>query len=176
MLRKEWKARRNATKNREEKSRKIIENLLSHPMVQQAKTVFLYLSMGSEVETIALAKELLLLGKRVAVPVCDTETHTMEAAEIKCLNDLTVGAYGLAEPREKKIVPKEEIDLVLVPGLAFDEDGYRLGYGGGYYDRYLEDFSGVSIGLCYEECRTDRLPRGEYDKKVDLVVTEKKEG
>ena len=171
-LRREWKARRDAIAEREEKSRKIAENLLFLPVLQTAKTIFLYLSMGSEVETITLAKELLFMGKRIAVPVCDRKTHTMEAVEITDMKELQSGTYGILEPQNGKVLSKSEIDLILVPGLAFDEDGYRLGYGGGYYDRYLENFSGTSIGLCFDACMTDRLPCGEYDKKVDLVVTE----
>ena len=171
-LRREWKARRNGISKKEEKSRKIAENLLSLPAMEQAKMVFLYLSVGSEAETITLAKELLFKGKRIAVPVCDRKTHTMAAAEITDVAQVTVGAYGLSEPKEKKIISKEEIDLILVPGLAFDKAGYRLGYGGGYYDRYLDGFAGISIGLCFEECLTDRLPQGKYDKPVDLVITE----
>ncbi len=171
-LRKEWKLRRSEIKDREEKSRKIAENLLALPAIQKAKTVFLYLSAGSEAETLSLTKELLRMGKRVAVPVCDTKTHEMVAAEIKDLAEVTAGAYGLLEPKEVKAILKEEVDVVLVPGLAFDKDGYRLGYGGGYYDRYLADFSGKSIGLCFAECFADCLPKEEYDKPVDLVITE----
>ncbi len=173
-LRRGWKGRRAEIPDREGKSREIGKQILGLPKVMDAKTVFAYLSFGSEVETHGLIKELLSMGKRVAIPVCDPQTHTMEAVEIGDITSLKPSTYGILEPDSTaKRVPKKEVDIVIVPGLAFDKERFRLGYGGGYYDRYLEGFAGTSIGICFQDCLTDRLPRGEYDKPTDMVMTEK---
>ncbi len=174
VLRREWKSRRAEILGREEKSREITGRLLRLPEILAAGTVFVYLSFGSEVDTLSLTAELLSMGKRIAVPVCDPQTHTMEAVEIGDITSLKPSTYGILEPDSTaKRVPKKEVDIVMVPGLAFDQEGYRLGYGGGYYDKYLEEFAGISIGVCFRECLADRLPRENYDKPVDRIMTEK---
>ncbi len=171
-LRRHFKKIRESLSEKPEKSRRIQEKLLINPAILQANSVFLYLSIGSEVETLALMKELLSLGKRVAVPLCDKETKTMVAVEVAETRSLRPGTYGIWEPDpDSPVLPKEEIDVVLVPGLAFDKEGYRLGYGGGYYDKFLADFSGRTIGLAFSESVTDTLPREEFDLPVDEVIT-----
>lgn len=172
-LRRRWKAVRDGIAEKEEKSQKIREKILRHSAVLDAKRVFLYLSMGSEVETLQLAKELKKQGKQIAVPRCDRETRTMEAVEVADLTELKAGAYGILEPnQDAKVFSKEEIDVVLVPGLAFDSAGYRLGYGGGYYDKYLAGFSGAVLGLAFRDCIAEKLPRDEFDRPVEEVITE----
>ena len=81
--------------------------------------------------------------------------------------------YGMLEPGEGcPLVPQEEIELILVPGLCFDRLGYRLGQGGGYYDRYLAGYGGTTVGLCRREVLQERVPREEHDRQVDLLVTD----
>ncbi len=146
---------------------------MTYSAILEAKTVFLYLSFGSEVETLALTKKLLALGKEIAVPRCDPQTKTMTAVRLTDFQQLRPGSYGILEPApDAPVISKEEIDLCLVPGLAFDQEGYRLGYGGGYYDKFLKDFSGKKLGLAFLECLTDRLPREEFDLPVDAVITD----
>ena len=139
---------------------------------RRAKTVFAYLSFGSEVQTHDLIQELLRRDVRVAVPCCDTKTHTMQAICMNGFEDLTEDAYGILTPKNGKVLLPEEIDLVFVPALAFDEKGYRLGYGGGYYDRFLGTFQGVSAGLAFSACCVKELPRDCYDLPVSCVLTE----
>ena len=173
MLRQAWRTLRKEIPRRHEKSRRIWEKVLEHPAVVEAKTVFLYLSFGTEVETLPLADELVKRGKRVAVPLCDTKTHAMKAVLLPAMENLKAGSYGILEPEsDARVISKEEIDVILVPALAFDREGYRLGYGGGYYDKFLESFSGRAIGLAFSDCITDKLPREAFDKPVDEVVTE----
>ncbi len=172
-LRRKWREIRNGISHRAEKSRQICEKVCKHSAIAEANTVFVYLSFGSEVETMELVKQLLAMGKRVGVPKCDTKHRTMAAAEITELTGLIPNSYGILEPtKDAPILSKGEIDAVLVPALAFDEDGFRLGYGGGYYDKYLADYSGVTLGIAFADCVTNRLPRGEFDRPVDEVLTE----
>ena len=171
-LRRHFKELRAAIPDQSEKSRIIQEKVLTYSAIKQANSVFLYLSFGSEVETLFLAKELLAMGKRVAVPRCNPKTRTMVAVEIQDLAQLRTGAYGILEPDHHGTeIPKTELDVVLVPALAFDRDGFRLGYGGGYYDKFLADFSGKTIGLAFSDCVVDRLPRETFDLPVDTIIT-----
>lgn len=157
---------------RQEKSQKIAQAVLAHPLLAQAGTVFLYLSVGSEPDTRALAAALLRQGKRVAVPLCGEAPGVMTAAALTLKTRLRPGAFGIPEPEEPVPVPKAAVDLILVPGLAFDRAGFRLGYGGGYYDRYLADWPGPSLGLAFSDCVTARLPREPLDRPVTQLITE----
>ncbi len=150
----------------------ICRKALSLVRTLHARSVFVYLSMGSEVETHNLIQTLLQQGVTVSVPSCNTLKHTMDA--VRFSDDLIPDSYGILTPRSKEVLPPSAIDLVLVPALAFDREGYRLGYGGGYYDRYLKHFTNPTAGLGYSVCMTDRLPRGNYDCKVSMVLTEER--
>lgn len=178
-LRRKWSALRDSISDRTEKSAEICRRLLAISEVREAKTILIYLSFRSEPDTHALLQKLLETEKRVAVPLCNPKTHTLCGVVIESFTDLKPGHYGILEPNREKlstggftILSKDEVDLVLVPGLAFDREGFRLGYGGGYYDRYLRDFSGSSIGVAFSECITETLPRTIYDIPVNRVVTE----
>lgn len=175
-LRRYWGSLRNEIPAgiRRDKSAKIADKILSDSMVAESEIIFSYVSCKSEPCTHLLIKELLFMGKRIAVPLCDLNSHTMQAVEIHDFGGLTRGAYGILEPPadNKSLIQKSEIQLILVPALAFDREGYRLGYGGGFYDRYLEDFGGRSIGLAFSECIADSLPHMEHDKPVDFVLTD----
>ncbi len=172
-LRREWKAVREEIPHRAEKNQRIQEKFLTHSAIKQAKSVFLYLSFGSEVDTIPLFEELLGRGIRVSVPRCHRSTKEMEAVEITDLSQVKPGSYDILEP-DPDLTPlsPSEIDVVVVPALAFDKEGFRLGYGGGYYDRFLADFTGTTIGLAFSDCITERLPGEEFDRPVDVVLTE----
>ena len=139
---------------------------------KRAKTIFIYVSFGSEVETKRIIERIISDGKYAVVPKCDKKNHTMRTFKIDCLSRLKKGAYGIAEPCEDCVeVPKEQIDLAVVPGLCFDIKGNRLGYGGGYYDRFLADFKGFAVGLSYNECIIDIVPTDEYDCRLDLIIS-----
>lgn len=176
-LRQEFRRRRrNITPPlRKAYSRTIANKALQLAESIRAKTVFVYLSVGAEVETHELTEELLRRKIRVAVPRCQTESHTMDAVAIADITDLEPGTYGILEPKGTAVIPPEAIDLILVPGVAFDRDGFRLGQGGGYYDRYLARYGGLAVGLCFAECVTEHLPHGVYDQAVQRVLTEREE-
>lgn len=157
---------------REESDQALTRQFLQHPKVEQANTLLLYYGVGTEIHTQPLIQALLDQGKRVCLPRCLPE-HQMEARAITGLEDLQPDKYGIPAPGEDcPLVPRGEIDLVLVPGLCFDSRGNRLGQGGGYYDRYLEDYDGMSIGLCREDFFQVNLPREPLDVWVRYVLTE----
>ncbi len=160
---------------RNKDSEKIAEKVLKLIQEKQIKRVFAYFSFGSEVNTHGLIATLLSLGVTVGVPRCDKSTHKMDAVVISDMEQLQTGAYGILEPKGGEILPPEQVELILLPALAFAKDGTRLGYGGGYYDRYTQNFQGRTVGLAFSACLTERLPKDTFDRPVDLVITEKTE-
>ena len=110
-----------------------------------------------------------------AVPFCRPESCEMDFYRITSLSDLRPGYYGLPEPDRERcaLFPVERDDILcLVPGLAFTRDGFRLGFGKGFYDRFLPRFPGISVGLCYEGFVESSLPIDDYDLSVDFLLTE----
>ncbi len=154
----------------------ILEQVLGLEAYRRAKLVHTYISSKeNEVDTRALIGACLKQGKRVAVPVVMPGTKTLAHALIDGLDQLVVGPWGLAQPDPAAAtwLPAEaRIDLVVVPGLAFDRRGHRIGWGGGYYDRFLAQVQAVKIGLCYDALVLDRIPGEPHDVPVDMVVAE----
>ena len=154
----------------------ILEKVLGLEAYQRAKLVHTYVSSKeNEVDTRALIGACLKQGKRVAVPVVMPGTRTLAHALIDGLDQLVVGPWGLAQPDPAAAtwLPAEaRIDLVVVPGLAFDRRGHRIGWGGGYYDRFLAQVQAVKIGLCHDELVLDCIPGEPHDVPVDMVVAE----
>ena len=146
-----------------------IEALEKYPEFSAAKTVFCYISAHGEVDTYELIDKLLET-KTVVVPYCVDKEGDMIASEITSLKDLKDGKFGIPEPIFPKEFPKTEIDFAIVPGVAFDKDGYRLGYGKGYYDRFLNGISPFKLGVCQKEFLAETLPHDEYDIKMDHVL------
>lgn len=150
----------------------LFQRFLSLPQTAAASTLLLYHGMGTEPDTVRLLEPLWALGKRVCLPRC-LPGNQMEARLVQRESILIPHRWGMLEPgTDCALVTPEEIDLVLVPGLAFDHSGGRLGQGGGFYDRWLAGFSGVTAGLCRDLVLLDRVPREAHDRSVDLVVTE----
>ena len=154
----------------------ILERVLGLEAYRRAKLVHTYVSSKeNEVDTRALICTCLAQGKRVAVPVVMPGTKTLAHALIDGLDQLVVGPWGLAQPDPATAtwLPAEaRIDLVVVPGLAFDRRGQRIGWGGGYYDRFLAQVQTVKVGLCYDALVLDCIPGEPHDVPVDLVVAE----
>ncbi len=164
---------------RADKSQNIMRRLRNCEIYQNAGIVLTYVSFGSEVGTRGLLSAIIADGKTAAVPLCDTRTCEIKAYAVRGAEDLCAGAYGISEPDPRKIrggvitpIEKGNIDLVVLPGLGFDRCGYRLGYGKGYYDRFLDGFGGCSAGLCFDCCMADRICRDEHDLPADYVITE----
>lgn len=137
---------------------------------KSAEVIFCYVSFGSEIETSLLINELLAAGKTVAVPRCDDLSGNMSAVVIDSLSELKPGSFGIPEPQGAQL-DKGLIDAVIVPGASFDKSGYRLGYGKGYYDRFLANISPLTIGVCHRELLADVLPHLGHDIKIDHVIS-----
>lgn len=144
---------------------------LALPQVEEVDTVMLFSGVGRELDTQPILEKLLDRGKRVVYPVC-LPGRKMVTRAVSDAGQLVPGTFGIPAPGEDcPLVAKEEIGVVLVPCLMCDREGYRLGFGGGYYDRWLADYEGLTVCICPEERLTDRLPRDEFDIPVKLVLT-----
>lgn len=176
-IRAEYKQKRRAIppdvkEMRDEAIRAALEAM---PVYQKAPWLLCYVSLADEVDTKRLIEDALAAGKRVCVPISLPETYTVDFYEIRSLEELVPGTYGVLEPdpkRSRKVTFFPRSAVCIVPGLVFDAEGFRLGYGKGYYDRFLQQYHGVKIGICYEEMTVKLLPHGYYDRPVHWLVHE----
>lgn len=160
------------------KNSAITEKLLSLEKVQSAELILPFVSARGEVGTREFISKCLEAGKTVAVPRC-IDGSNMEFCVIHTFDDLEKGMYGIDEPKQHCEIIKAENaqnSVLIVPALCFNPDGYRLGYGKGYYDRFISRYKGYTVGVCYSEFMTDDIPVDEYDRCVDIVITEKQKG
>ena len=163
--------------SREELDQKIFSHLSKVEVFSNAGLVLTYVSYRSEVDTHAIINALLKEGRRVAVPRCDKKKHTMSFFELSSFDDLEPGAHNILEPKKSLVKAVTVPDMVgsacLVPGLIFDTRGRRIGYGGGYYDRFLAFYPGEKIGLARNsQICGNGLPQESTDVPLDYVVTE----
>ncbi len=156
--------------------KKIITNIMSTVSYRFSDTLLAYCPTRGEVDITPLMIDALARGKRLALPKCES-VGRMDFHFITSLDELKVGKFGILEPPANSPVFEKDsgkASLMIVPALVFDRLGFRLGYGGGYYDRYINGYSGVKAGLAYSAFVSDKpLPRGRYDVASDFVVTEK---
>ena len=154
-----------------EMSLSVINRLLAHPRLQVAKTVMLYYSLPDEVCTHSLIDRLVSrYGKSIILPVVIGE-GLMELRRYTGPNDLKEGAYGIMEPVGELFTSIDSLDLIIVPGMAFDSTGNRLGKGKGYYDRFLHKAKNIyKIGVCFDFQKTDHVPADEHDVPMDEVL------
>jgi 5-formyltetrahydrofolate cyclo-ligase len=157
---------------RARRSRRIEERLFALPEMASARTILLFYSFGSEVATGGMAARIRTEGKRLLLPY--VEGDAMNAAEVREGDELIRAPYGAREPARRVPIDPAVVDLVVAPGLAFDRRGHRLGYGGGFYDRYLARLrpEAVRVGIGFDVQVVDEVPAGPGDQRVDLVVTE----
>ncbi|HAW59996.1 MAG TPA: 5-formyltetrahydrofolate cyclo-ligase [Actinobacteria bacterium] len=158
------------------KSSKIKERLWGLPEFKRAKVVMFYVSFGSEVQTKEMIKEVLATGKKVIVPAPQPKKRELLCSLIGDYRDLEPGTYGILEPKKSKIRPVDvsHLDLIIVPGCVFDLRGYRLGYGKGYYDRFLKKTTPKTtlVGLAYELQIVKEIPATAHDVPVHKIITE----
>lgn len=160
---------------RKKKSQKIKNVLCKSEEYQKAFWIFTYLNMGSEVETISLIEQAWKDGKKTAVPIAIKGSREMYFVEIMHFEGMKRSEFGVLEPqagREQEVEPQKDT-LFIIPGSVFDEKGNRFGYGGGYYDTYLQRFSDKKrIALAYDFQILDKIPVEIHDKPMDFVITE----
>ena len=155
------------------KSKMIFNKITTLNELLNAQAVFVYLSYGREVSTDNLIKFLFAKNKNILVPKCNIKNETMIPVKILNFNELVLGSYGIREPITN-LEYKNKIDVAIVPGIAFDKFGNRIGHGKGYYDKFLQDEKILKIGLCYSDCISEtELPHYSNDLPMDYIVTDR---
>lgn len=152
---------------------KICEHLLDLIQRRRADTVLLFYPIKNEPDLRHLVEIFNREGISVGFPISVTDPVSLDFRRVERIDDMEVGAFGICEP--SKTAPSVEIGsrtVCVVPALAFDREGYRLGYGKGFYDRFLADFEGLSVGVTYDALIVDELPRDKYDLCVDMIITQ----
>lgn len=152
----------------------IIEELKKQDEFKAAEIIHCYVSMNQrrEVETRELIREILSKKRKVIVPVTNFENRTLRHVRLKSYEELRVNKWGVLEPDDGEEVSPDEIDLVIVPMVAADEECNRIGYGEGFYDRFLKQVNCPKIGLIFEQNVVEELPIEEFDIPLNKVVTE----
>ena len=155
------------------KSLELTKTITGSEAYRRSESVMTYVSFGSEVQTQALMEQVLTDKKKLFVPICDVDLKVMFPVEIGSFDQLEIVSYGILEPKKEllesgvlKIGDKTDIDLAIVPVLGFDKHVGRLGYGGGYYDRFLEGYTGVSVVIAFSECLVESVPAEKHYIKL----------
>ena len=159
----------------QQKSAQACKHLCELDEFIQARTVMIYLSLPREIDTSAAILEAFGTGKKVLVPKMIWEDRKLIPVVIETLNcEMEIGRFGLRNPTGNETLPVSSIELVIIPGLGFDETGNRIGRGAGFYDRFLADnqFSGIRCGLALEDQILNTIPVSDHDMSLDLLVTE----
>ena len=152
----------------------ICEQLWSLPCFQEAKTILAYYPIGDEPNLLPVLEKAFAFGKQMAFPVCDPATSTMVFRVVRSLDELRVGAYAIPAPTDDcPVLCDCSGALCIVPALAFDLRGYRIGYGKGYYDRFLEKNAVMAVGATYHALVTDALAHEPTDRAVSILITER---
>ncbi len=179
-LRKQHLERRSAipAETRAVRDEKICKNILSSAAYRYADVLLLYYPIKGEVNVLPVMEAAVNAGKKVAFPRCRAEDHSMTFYYTSSQSDFEKGSYGLQEPlTDLPVFDPEDISrknvLCIVPAVVYDRRGYRVGYGGGYYDRFFGKYKPASVGVVYEEFILRSVPHGRFDISVDVVVSER---
>ena len=150
----------------------ICSHIMGMPEYREAQTVFCFAGRANEIDTSSLLAHTLASGKRLCVPLC-VDKGIMELREITDLSQLTIGSYGIPEPpADAPVISPDDVDLSIIPCLTCDHGGRRLGWGGGYYDRFLSVYRAAAVMVCREKLIRDELPVEPHDMPIPWVVTE----
>jgi 5-formyltetrahydrofolate cyclo-ligase len=173
-LRKTCIENRSQIDNKENTDLQICDKLINSSLFAEAKLLLMYAALSDEVNLDLCIAEALSAGKRVALPVCRDSDGNMDFYEIRSLDCVGAGLYNIREPDTSKctIINDFENSVCLVPGVAFDKRGYRIGYGKGYYDRFLKNYSGITVGVCYNSLILENIPNDRWDIPVDYLLTQ----
>jgi len=155
------------------KADQITKNLFALSEYTNSQKIMLYVSLPNEVDTSKIMENS-FSSKKVFFPITNTETRELELGQAENMADLREGAHGILEPIDKTDISPAELDLVIIPGRAFDTSGNRIGRGKGYYDRFLSKVSCPKIALAFEYQIIDEVPSDLYDIPVDKIVTEER--
>jgi len=162
-----------------EKSNRIVDKLIKFDKYQQSEKIMLYIATKSEVQTQRMIESAQKDNKNIYIPLIIQEQHDLiPSLVIDFEKEIALGNLGIYQPKEEfhRLFPPSILDLVIVPGVAFTQQGHRLGRGGGYYDRFLKKLSrqAYSVGLAFEMQIIEEIPLEETDMPVDCIITEKR--
>jgi len=163
---------------RAQRNEKICKNMLASATFRYADVLLMYYPKPDEIDIRPVAEAALAAGKKIAFPRCNPADHTMVFHFVSSLDELCPGSYNIMEP--SAALPAFTTDMAencnvacIVPAVVFDKKGFRIGYGGGYYDRYLAGFRGTKIGFAYRDFIVNSVPHGRFDLTVDVMITER---
>ena len=180
-LRKHFKAVRKSMSTEEKKliEQKVYSSFIASEHYNKCEDMLVYVSSDIEIGTRLIMEHILAdiergENKRLLCPRCEKNSNIMYFYRINSLDDLEAGSYGILEPKAYcERIDEFKQPMCVVPALSFDSKGYRLGFGKGFYDRFLADFAGITVGLCCDSCLTDgELPHDEHDIRAGYVLTE----
>ena len=177
-LRKQLKERRASIliADRIRADRMLYERTVALKEYERADVILAYYPIKGELNILPIIEHALRHGKKVALPVSKTKDYSLVFRFISSLDELALGAYSIPEPPADAQAYKCECNaLCIVPALSFDKEGRRIGYGKGFYDRFLSRFNGDTLGLCYSSMLSDKIPTEPTDVSVNIVITEKEE-
>lgn len=155
--------------DRENYNNNIFKKVIDLKEYKESKLVLVYVSLKEEVDTFKLIEHSLEIGKRVAVPKCIK--NDIEFFYIESLNELEKSKFNILEPKTNKKVKDFDNSVCIIPGIAFDKEMSRIGYGKGFYDRFLKNYCGIKIGLAYRECICKKIDNDINDVKIDKIIT-----
>lgn len=156
----------------EKLSSEIQSNVLQWDKFINASTIMIYSNYKNEVITKRIIEDCFIMNKRVVLPKSLKESHDILPCIVKSFEELIPGVYGIFEPDGRNAIEKRKIELVIVPGVAFDMNGDRIGHGAGYYDRFLNGYEGIKAGICYAFQIVENAWPNEMDIKMDYLITE----
>lgn len=155
------------------KSLNITNKIIKSHILDDKKNIFIYIDFKNEVKTKYLIEYLLMKNKNIYVPITIKKTRELKVCKLEDIKDLEISTYGIKEPKKDKqiIVDKNILDVIIVPGVAFDKEYYRMGYGGGYYDKFLVSLENtpLKIGIAFKEQIHEQIPKEEHDIKMDYL-------
>ena len=158
----------------EHRSYTIAQKIFKDPLWQFAQSIGITISSPPEVDTFQIIRKAWDEGKQIVIPKCLPKERKMNFRKLERFDQLESVYSGLLEPIESKtdLVEPSDIDLLIVPGIAFDSEGFRMGFGGGYYDRFLQSFKGNTVSLAFQEQIVSNLPREDHDIPVEKIITD----
>lgn len=161
--------------NLEIKSKKIFENIIKSEILNNKKNVMVYMDFRNEVKTLELIKYLFENNYNVILPRVNFKTGFLDLFHVSSLDSMVLSSYGILEPTPEKseYASVKDIDLIFVPGVGFDKRFYRIGYGGGYYDKLLPETENcIFCALAFDEQMLDEVAKDDYDVQMDMIITD----
>lgn len=173
-LRRKYRELRKSIDNKNQKDFDICLNFLNSDLYKNSKQILCFSSLDGEISTDLIISQTLKDGKALALPACTDGCGNMRFYKVKSIDELISGYFGIKEPDTEKcpLICDFSSSVCVVPAFCFDKSGFRLGYGKGYYDKFLKKFTSASVGLCYNDFIEEKLPADEYDVPVDYIITQ----